>query len=319
MTALVGDIGATNARFALVDAHGRLTATRVLACDEHDGVEALIRAYLAVIDAPRIGRAALGVPCPVHGDKIVLTNRDWRFSVRQLQRALRLEQLAVINDFAANALAAPALRGADRVQIGTGQRRVPGAPVGILGPGSGLGVASLLTATDGSPVVIPSEGGHATMAAADEFEARVLDLLRSRRGWHGHVSAERVLSGPGLVNLYQAIRELQGDPPLRLLPRQITEPGADDPARAAAVRMFCAMLGTVAGNLALTLDARGGVYVAGGIVPRLGVERFRRSHFRRRFEAKGRFRDTLRTIPTYLMVHPMPALLGLAKLLSRET
>jgi len=319
MTALVGDIGATNARFALVDSHGRLRATRVLTCNEHDGLESLVRAYLLLTGSPRIHRAALGVPCPVHGDGIVLTNRDWHFSIRRLRHALGLDRLVVVNDFAANALAATALQGADRAQIGVGQRRESGAPVVVVGPGSGLGVASLLTAADGSPIVIPSEGGHATMAAADALEARVLDLLRTRRGWHGHVSAERVLSGPGLVNLHAAIRELRGEPPLRLLPQQITEPCAIDPARAAAVRMFYGMLGTLAGNLALTLNARGGVYVAGGIVPRLGAERLRRSPFRRRFEAKGRFRDTLRTVPTYLMLHPMPALLGLARLLSRET
>jgi len=141
----------------------------------------------------------------------------------------------------------------------------------------------------------------------------VLDLLRRRLD---HVSAERVLSGPGILNLYNALCELYGEPQEQFTPAQITDVkiGEEHPRAHEATQMFCAMLGTVAGNLALTLGARGGIFIAGGIVPRLGA-RFAESQFRARFEAKGRFRDYLAAVPTYVITRPFPALLGAAKLL----
>jgi glucokinase len=219
----------------------------------------------------------------------------------------------VINDFAANALAIPHLDASDLTQIGAGSPVVD-APVGLLGPGTGLGVGALIPTPAGT-VPVASEGGHVTMAPADVQESAILDLMRKR---YDHVSAERPLSGPGLVNLYDALYELANVPGAPFQPAQITSPRIwDEDARARqATAMFCAMLGTVAGNLALTLGARGGIYIAGGIVPRLG-DVFAQSEFRARFEAKGRFRSYLAAIPTFVIVRPLPALLGAAALLKQ--
>jgi glucokinase len=217
----------------------------------------------------------------------------------------------VINDFHANALAVPHLNGSDLLQVGGGEA-VAGMPMGVIGPGSGLGVSAVVPSGD-TYVPVAGEGGHVTMAPADARESAVLELMRSR---YDHVSAERVLSGPGLVNLYNALCELERFPAASLTAAQISDAQirATDPRAREAVDMFCAMLGTVAGNLALTLGAHGGVYIAGGIVPKLG-EAFAHSPFRARFEAKGRFQAYLAAIPTFVVVRPHAALLGAAQLL----
>ena len=219
----------------------------------------------------------------------------------------------MINDFTANGLAIPHLGESDRIQIGRGSP-VSDAPIGLIGPGTGLGVSALFPTRSGA-VPIPAEGGHVTMAPANAQESAVLNLMRRR---YDHVSAERVLSGPGLVNLYAALCELSAVPAASFTPAQITNPRIwdEDPRTREATAMFCAMLGTMAGNLALTLGARGGVYVAGGIVPRLGAY-FAQSAFRARFEAKGRLRGYLASIPTYVIARPLPALLGAAALLKQ--
>jgi glucokinase len=226
---------------------------------------------------------------------------------------LRLSRLVMVNDFAANALAVPALAVRDRVAIPPRRKAVAGAPVVVLGPGSGLGVCALVPDGRGGLAPVVGEGGHATMAPVDRREADVLAWLRDQPELLGHISAERALSGPGLVNLYRALCALDGTTPRHEVAEHVTT--ATDPHAAEAVAMFCAMLGTVAGNLALTFGARGGVYIAGGIVPKLGAARLRRSAFRERFEAKGRFRAYLAAMPTYLITHRVPALLGLARLL----
>jgi glucokinase len=308
---LVGDIGATNSRLALVGPDGSFSQIRVFACDEFAGLAEMIETYFSSKARTHIPpRAVLAVASPVTGDEVTFTNVPWTFSIEGLRRRLGFDKLRVINDFVANALAIPLLTVKDRVQVGPGTP-VAGDPIGVIGPGSGLGVSAVVP---GNPVIqIDGEGGHVTMAAADEREAKVLDLLRLR---FDHVSAERVLSGPGLINLYAALCELSGEPIAELSPAQITDArmGEAHPRAREATAMFCAMLGTVAGNLALTLGARGGIYIAGGIVPRRGAP-FAQSDFRARFEAKGRFRDYLAAIPTYVITRPCPALLGAAQML----
>jgi glucokinase len=228
-----------------------------------------------------------------------------------LRRQLGFRRLHVVNDFVANAAAIPHLGEKDRLQIGGGAP-VDGAPVGIIGPGTGLGVGALAPSPNG-PVTIAGEGGHVTMTPASAQESAILDLMRKR---YDHVSAERLLSGPGLVNLYNTLCELAEIPAAPFTPAQIISPGIwnKDPRTREATAIFCAMLGTVAGNLALTLGARGGIYIAGGIVPRL-AQFFAQSEFRSRFEAKGRMRGYLAAIPTYLIVRPHPELLGAAAFL----
>jgi glucokinase len=311
---LIADIGATNARFALVGAAGAVEHVRVLACDDYATISDAIAAYLAADSLPSPRAAALAVASPVTGDLIALTNHPWSFSIAALKQHLALDRLIVVNDFTANALAMPHLHPDERFQVGGGSP-APEAPIAVLGPGTGLGVSGLLPTGSGW-TALSGEGGHATMAPADERESLVLDHMRRR---FDHVSAERLLSGPGLVNLYQTLCEIEGVPAAPFTPAQITDRriGEAEPLCRAALEMFCAMLGTVASDLALVLGARGGVYIAGGIVPRLGA-RFAETGFRERFEAKGRFRPYLTAIPTYVVMHPILAFLGLVSLLDAK-
>ncbi|KAB2940287.1 MAG: glucokinase [Hyphomicrobium sp.] len=311
---LVGDIGATNARFALIAPDGALSRHANLLCEDYSGIGAAIEAYLAQANAGRPAHAILAVATAPDGDRVSFTNNPWTFSITQLAESLGVRRLRVINDFHANALAVPRLAASDRVKVGGGEP-VAETPMGVIGPGSGLGVSTVVwTGTSYMPV--PGEGGHVTMAAADDAEGEVLALLRRR---FDHVSAERVLSGPGLVNLYNALCEIGGRPSPGLTAAQITDPAtaAEDACAKRAVAMFCAMLGTVAGNLALTLGARGGIYIAGGIVPKLGAA-FAQSQFRARFEDKGRFRTYLSAIPTFVVIRPDAALLGAAQMLDTD-
>jgi glucokinase len=310
---LIADIGATNTRFALVQPDGTTTAARVYALNDYASLREAIDAYLTEEAPPtRPVQAVLAVASPVTGDQVTLTNHPWTFSVEALRQHLGLRRLRVINDFAANAAAIPQLRAKDRMQIGGGAP-VSGTPIGVIGPGTGLGVSALVPSSKDA-VTIAGEGGHVTMTPASAQESAILDLMRTR---YDHVSAERLLSGPGLVNLYNTLCELAEAPAAPFTAAQITSPRIwnKDPRTREAMAIFCAMLGTVAGNLALTLGARGGVYIAGGIVPRL-AQFFAQSEFRSRFEAKGRLRGYLATIPTYLIVRPLPVLLGAAALLS---
>lgn len=307
---LVADIGGTNVRFALVGAHGRLHAVRTFAVKDFPSTAAAVRAYLATVDAsPRC--AAFAVASPVLGDRISLTNHPWSFSRRVLRRALGLEQLAIINDFQAIALALPRLSARALQKIG-GKAPVWNTPKVVIGPGTGLGVAALIP-SDGGWVVLPTEGGHVTMAAFAKTEAEVLHVLSRDLG---HVSAEKVLSGPGLQNLHRALSRIAGLATPTPDPAAIAERALSRscPVCVEALQMFAAMLGTVAANLALTFGARGGVYIAGSIVPKLGTW-FARSSFRARFESKGRFSTYLKAIPTYVVATPEPALAGLAALL----
>ena len=310
---LVADIGATNARFGLVSPKGAILHTRTLAVANHPSIADAITAYLdehGTLPTPR--QAALAIASAITGDRVAMTNHPWSFSISALRTQLGLARLEVINDFTALAMALPHLSPEDRHPLGGGTA-VAGTPIGVLGPGSGLGVSGLIPSGRGW-IPLSGEGGHATMAPATDRESAVLDRMRQH---FDHVSAERVLSGPGLVNLYNALATLDGEPSRGYTAAQVTDPeiGAADPLCAEATALFCAMLGTMAGNLALTLGARGGICIGGGIVPRLG-QRFAQSSFRARFEAKGRFSEYLAAIPTWVVTHPLPAFLGCAAILS---
>lgn len=307
---LIGDIGGTNARFAVAQ-DGRFDHLRILHTGDFPTLAEAMRAYLADLPGPfRPALAAIAVAGPVSGDHVALTNQNWSFSIVETGSELGLAELLVLNDFAAASMAIPFLTPADVVKIGGGSPAA-GGPIAMIGPGTGLGMAGLVPLPDGW-LQLASEGGHATMPATTDEESRILDLLR---GWHGHISAERVLSGQGLTHLYEALCHLAGQPVASREPADIAASGlaATDPLAGHALDLFCAMLGTVAGNLALTLCATGGTYIAGGILPRY-KERLAGSEFRRRFEAKGRLGAYLATIPTWLVTQQFPALLGLANL-----
>ena len=314
MPGLVADVGGTWARFALVEPDGPIGRIAVHECVRHAGLEEAVAAYLEAEGGDaRPRRAAISVASPVVGDRVSLTNHPWSFSIEEVRRRFGFETLSVVNDFAAVARAVPELRPEDLVKIGAGEP-APGAALAVLGPGTGLGVSGLAPTRAGGWTVIEGEGGHVTMAAATRREAEVLAEVGRA---FGHVSAERVLSGPGLVNVHAAICRLDGvasDP--ELTPRDIAAAGVERRSARCreTLRLAAAMLGTFAADLALTLGARGGVYVAGGMVPRY-VEAFAESGFRRRFEDKGRFSGYLAAIPTWVVMHEVPALLGLAAML----
>jgi glucokinase len=319
LPALVGDIGATNARFALVMASGEIERAEILAVRDFPTIEDAIDAYLCggapLPNYTRPRAAAIAVAGPITGDRVALTNHPWSFSTEGLRGHLGLERLQVVNDFSAIACAAPYLDAADCIAVGGG--RIAGdMPIGVLGPGTGLGVGGLVP-LGGRWRALSGEGGHVTMAPANDREGAVLTHLRRR---FDHVSAERAgLSGQGLVNLYSALAELDGATPRAYTPPQITDPetGRHDRHCREAVELFCLMLGTVAADLALTLGARGGIFIAGGIVPELG-DLFTASGFRQRFESKGRMQPFLAAIPTFVITREMPAFVGLRALLAGQ-
>lgn len=297
---LVADIGGTNARFGWVASAGApVTEVRRYPCADHAGPAEAVEHYLREGGLPRPAAAAIGVATPVVGDSVSMTNLPWRFSIRELQQRLGVQQLRVLNDFAALALGLPSATADDVRRIGAGAP-ADGAPLALIGPGTGLGVSGLLR-TSGGVAPIVGEGGHVSLGAVDAEEEGIVAVLRRR---FGHVSAERVLSGGGLANLHQALAEHRGEAVAALDAATIAErASAGDPLCVETLDRFFAFLGSVSGNLALTLGARGGVYIAGGIVPRLGTA-IEASSFRERFEAKGRFRAYLAAIPTWLVLEP---------------
>jgi glucokinase len=310
---LLGDIGGTNARWAWHGAPGQsLQDVAVWPCAEHATLAESAVAYLASRGGERPVSASIGIATAVTGDEVRMTNHHWQFSITELKRQLGVERCLVINDFTALAMSLTALGAGDLRTVGSGQP-VPGQPVALLGPGTGLGVSGLLPAAGGGWSPLSGEGGHVTLAAADSLESEVLTLLRSR---HGHVSAERVLSGSGLVNLVEALAALEGEASPDLQPADVSRGAVDrsDARCVKAARLFSSFLGNVAGNLALTLGARGGVYVGGGIVPKLG-DAFDVALFRRRFEEKGRFSVYLQPVPTWVIVASTPALIGATRAL----
>lgn len=305
---LVADIGGTNARFALIDANRQPYAEQILPCAAFPDLTAAAQAYLAAVGEPRPTQAAIAVATPISGDWIQFTNSNWSFSTEAVGRALDLERLLILNDFTALALALPLLNPDERRAVGGGTA-VEEAPIGLLGPGTGLGVSGLVWSGE-RWIPLQSEGGHVTFSPVDQREWAVAQIIQRR---FGHASPERLLSGPGLVNLYTALAEVEGWSAEALDPAAITNralAGSCSHCRD-VLEIFCGALGTAAGNLAITLGAQGGVYIGGGIAPRLG-EFFDRSPFRARFEAKGRFSNYLAAVPTWVITAANPALRGVA-------
>jgi glucokinase len=312
---LVADIGGTNARFALEDpAQAALQCLRTYSVSDHAQFTEVLDAYLR--EAASDGRrglpdaACLGVASAVHREVIQFTNSPWSLDRGVLSQRLGSPPV-LINDFAAVGYGVIGLGEDDWVSLG-GTSPVADQPIAVLGAGTGLGVCSLV-AVDGRYHVIEGEGGHADFAPVDAQEIAVLQKLMAR---YGRVSVERLLSGAGIVNIYTALSELSGREPVHSSAAAITD-AALVGVESLAVRtleMFCRILGSTAGNLALTLGARGGVYIAGGIAPRFR-DFLARSEFRARFEAKGRFSSYLRDIPVRLVTRDNIGLEGAASLL----
>lgn len=315
---LLADIGGTNARFAWQAAPGApITDVQVLPGAHYPTLQAAMHAYLDGLGRGAPAAVAIAIANPITGDMVRMTNHDWAFSQSAVKAEFGLRTLRMLNDFTALALALPDLPAAELRQVGGGEA-VPGVAMGLVGAGTGLGVSGLLPDGHGGWVPLEGEGGHVTLPATTARERTVMDGLIRR---YGHASAERVCCGQGLVDTCAILCEADG----------VTVQGLDSasavseaalkaghPQALETLNIFCAMLGSVAGNLALTLGARGGVYVGGGIVPRLGAW-FDTSPFRERFDNKGRFTRLLQGMPVWVITSAQsPALLGAARALDRH-
>lgn len=321
---LVGDLGGTNARFALVD-HGSLTPhdTGEVRCDDHESLTPAIQHYLHSLGNPTLSEAVIAAGTPIVGDYLVMTNNHWAFSQSEVKAAFSLDNLQFINDFTAQALSLPWLADDETVQLGGGQQ-VSGAPMAVLGPGTGLGVSGLIQTTTGAGgwAALQGEGGHVTVVPGSEREANAIDWIaqKTRQESFGHVSAERLLSGPGLSLLYQGLCAIDNEAVEALSPAEVSGSALSGTNLRAieALNIFCRQLGAVAGDLALTLGATGGVYLAGGMVPRM-LNYVAASDFRVAFESKGRMSRYLSPIATLAVTRRNPALLGAASLLSTKS
>lgn len=310
---LLVDVGARNLRFALETGLGEWDAVQRLPSATFHDLGTALRRMMDVLGVP-LQHVAVAVPTAVEGDEVRLTNLPWTFSIESLRTELNLETLLVVNDFTALAMSLPRLREDDVVRIGQGVMRESSVK-GLLGPGTGLGVSGLIPAGD-AWVSLGSEGGHVSLSPSDEIEQAVWAWLQKR---HGHVSFERVLSGPGLQQLHEALSSIKGLEYRPLLGPEITERAIakTDTVCVETLDVFFRLLGTAASNLALTLGAMGGVYLGGGIVPQL-VEALRCSNFRSRFEDKGRFSAYMKQIPTWVIVSEDATMLGVSAILEAQ-
>lgn len=311
---LLADIGGTNARFALEMGPGEIAQIHVYPCADYPSVEEVLKKYLKDTKIGQVNHAAIAIANPVDGDQVSMTNHNWTFSIEATRRALGFDTLLVVNDFTALAMALPGLTDAQRLQVGGGTRR-QNSVIGLLGPGTGLGVSGLIPADD-RWIALGSEGGHATFAPADEREDLVLRYARKK--W-AHVSFERVAAGPGLELIYRALaaRDKKRAPASTDPAEVVSRAHEGEPLALETVDCFCGILGTFASNIAVTLGALGGIYIGGGVVPKLG-ELFMRSPFRQRFEAKGRFEAYLSKVPTYIITAEYPAFLGVSAILAEQ-
>lgn len=295
---LVADIGATSARCARYrPADRRIADLSIYRNDDFPDLGKLLAGYLSSGEKPAF--AAVAIAAPIAGDDVRMTNREWRFNRLELAQQLGLRGLHVINDFHAVAFALPDLRNKDLAEVGKASA-YRGGTRATLGPGTGLGVGAWIGDGEGGEAMF-GEGGHVTLPARNAEEDRIITRLRER---YGHCSAERVLSGPGIVALHNA---MHGDE--MKTSREITSGTVDPKCRGTMEQFFC-FLASVAADLAMTTGAMGGVYIAGGIVPD-HIEQIRASTFRERFEDKNRYRGYMRAIPTYVITDPTPGLTGL--------
>lgn len=304
--ALVTDIGGTNARFALFNIKtSELSAiTKIVINKDHD-VITLIKNYLQT-QAIQVDLACIAIACPIEGDRVEMTNNNLSFSRSQLKKELNLKQLEVINDFTAVSMCIPKLTAQDMIQIG-GTKPDLNFPIAVYGAGTGLGVSYLINIDD-HVISLSGEGGHVELPMVNENEDHVMAQFRQK---FGRVSAERFLSGSGIVNIYQALLTIHHKPVEEITPDVIVNNALTGNCAIChqALTLFCTFMGRFGGNLALTLNTQGGVYIAGGIVPRF-IDFFKASPFRATFENKGRMSYLVKRIPVYVITHSDPGLLG---------
>ncbi len=315
--AFVGDVGGTNARFALVE-NGALVQKSLYNCinREYSSTIDAIQSFLDSHGKPNISGVCLALACPITGDTVKLTNCDWEFSRKAIRDALGIERVTFVNDFTALAMGVPSLGAHQYFAVGDGAPQAH-QPIGVMGPGTGFGVSALIWG--GSQwVALHGEGGHIGFAPFDETEMEILRIGRKEYG--GRLSVERILSGDGMEFLYRTLNQIRGLKAEKLKAADITKlamEAADSLCRE-VVNIFCGVLGSVAGDWALELGAFGGIYIGGGIMPRLG-ELVHTSPFRERFEFKARFKEYMSGIATYVITDsPQVALMGAATILNNR-
>lgn len=312
-TIFIADVGGTNIRLAQ-KAEGKLIEVKKYLCNNFDTIDAAIQHYFDQYPDLIFNAGCVAIACPVAGDWVKMTNHTWQFSIQKLQHNLKLDWLAVINDFDSVAHSLPVLGDDQKVQIGGGPANVRGN-IAVFGPGTGLGV-SHLTYTQSGWQALDGEGGHVDFAPVDEQDLAIWRFLTEK---YGHASAEEVMSGRGLVQIYQALAESQQQPVEFDDAAVITSKALDNSCALcrATLDQFCRIMGSFGGNLALNLATTGGVYIGGGIAPRF-IDYIRQSDFRTRFEFKGRFRDYVASIPVYIITEPDHGLIGAAAYLEQN-
>lgn len=310
---LVGDIGGTNARFALVSSGEMVPeAVEVLPCRNYDNIDAAISDCLQRLGVAKVQGVCLAVAAtPGPGTQVKMTNNHWRFDSEELRHRFGWAQFKVINDFTAMALGVPHVAAEKLVHVCGGPGNTS-RPRLVIGPGTGLGVSALVPSCNGWVPLI-TEGGHVDFAPVDDSEMAILNILKAR---YGRVSVERILSGQGLMNLYQAHARIQEVAASRDTAETITKAALDDSDALArlALSHFCEILGRVAGNAVLTLGSTGGVYLCGGILPHF-IDFFLQSPFQKAFEDKGRMQPMLAATPVYVVTESYAGLLGAAEAL----
>ncbi|OZG75304.1 glucokinase [Hahella sp. CCB-MM4] len=318
--ALVGDIGGTNARFALVEPGStNLQHIEVLPCADYDNLDGAVLDYLERCQVTDVSEASIAFACPVHNDIVKMTNNHWVFSKKEVQSKLGLTSFKCINDFTAMALGVPHIAADQLIQVGgleAEDDRVMSARARlVIGPGTGLGVSGLVK-TRANWVPLSTEGGHVSFAPTTDLEISVLKVLMER---FDRVSVERILCGDGLVNLYQSLAQVTSRESKYHKPSEITDAAlkGEDELAEQTLAMFCKIFGQVAGDAALTIGALGGVYVCGGIIPRF-TDFFKSSGFREAFENKGRMRGYLESIPVFVVMEAYTGLLGAAEALANS-
>lgn len=308
--ALVGDIGGTNSRFGLVEPGSTVVRSiDVLKNDNFASLEEAIGAYVKARGLSSTAAAAVAVAGPVEGEVVSLTNRDWSFSRESLRRAALAKRFHLLNDFEALAMSLPHLKGDDVVRIGGETPSKPGVKI-VLGPGTGLGMATLAPLPQGGWMALPGEIGHITLPVAtqEEFD------WRERMSKPGvPFESEDAITGGGLLRMYRAIAE----PPRLATPEAVLQAAlaGSDAAAVGTLDQFVVWLARIAGDAAMTMQARGGVYLAGGIAPSI-VEKLKTGKFRTIFQEKGRLAHVMRPIPVYVIVDRFPALKGCAAALA---
>jgi len=313
---LVADIGGTNIRLGIANSISNVEHLTVFQCAKYDGLADVVRHYLdsLSIEGDITVNACFAIACPVENDLIKMTNLPWSFSKSALKKELKLNKFILINDYTAIAHAVPYLSDDQKVQVGRG-KAVKDKPISICGPGTGLGVANVIP-DHNKWISIGGEGGHVDFGPVNDTEIGILQQLSKK---YHHVSYEQLLSGLGLEQIFQSLNAMDKKDVQQLSAKEITEKALSGtcPLCEKTLNVFCQVLGSFAGNLALTFGSYGGVYIAGGIVPRF-IDFVKESNFRSRFEEKGRLSDFNFTIPTFVITEAQPGILGASAYLYQD-